>query len=218
MTCVKICGLRRKEDIDYVNLYKPQFAGFVFAESRRKVSKETARMLVKALLPLIKSVGIFVNEKKETVAEIVKYTGLDCVQLHGDETPEYVEKLKELLGRITEKRIEIWKAVRVKNKESLEIISEFDVDAFLLDAYVEGSYGGAGAVFDWQLAADVAAGHERIILAGGLNPENVKTAVAKVKPYGVDVSSGVETDGFKDAEKIRDFIMKVREADGGVLS
>jgi len=70
-------------------------------------------------------VGIFVNEKKETVAEIVKYTGLDCVQLHGDETPEYVEKLKELLGRITEKRIEIWKAVRVKNKESLEIISEF---------------------------------------------------------------------------------------------
>jgi len=92
------------------------------------------------------------------------------------------------------------------------------VDAFLLDAYVEGSYGGAGAVFDWQLAADVAAGHERIILAGGLNPENVKTAVAKVKPYGVDVSSGVETDGFKDAEKIRDFIMKVREADGGVLS
>jgi len=76
-----------------------------------------------------------------------------------------VEKLKELLGRITEKRIEIWKAVRVKNKESLEIISEFDVDAFLLDAYVEGSYGGAGAVFDWQLAADVAAGHERIILA-----------------------------------------------------
>ena len=218
MTCVKICGLRRKEDIDYVNIYKTQFAGFVFAESRRKVSKETARMLVKALLPQIKSVGIFVNEKKETVAEIVKYTGLDCVQLHGDETPEYVEKLKELLGRITEKRIEIWKAVRVKNKESLEIISEFDVDAFLLDAYVEGSYGGAGAVFDWQLAADVAAGHERIILAGGLNPENVKTAVAKVKPYGVDVSSGVETDGFKDAEKIRDFIMKVREADGGVLS
>ncbi|GAE90230.1 phosphoribosylanthranilate isomerase [Acetivibrio straminisolvens JCM 21531] len=82
-----------------------------------------------------------------------------------------------------------------------------------MDAYVEGSYGGAGAVFDWQLAADISARHGRIILAGGLTPENVKTAVAKVKPYGVDVSSGVETDGFKDADKIRDFIYRVREAD-----
>ncbi|WP_265443688.1 phosphoribosylanthranilate isomerase [Acetivibrio straminisolvens] len=213
MTSVKICGLRRKEDIDYVNLYQPQFAGFVFADSRRKVSKEAARMLIKELLPKIKSVGIFVNEKEDIVVETVEYTGLDCVQIHGDEPPEYIERLRDLLGRATKKKIEIWKAVRVKNKESLEIISQFDADAFLLDAYVEGSYGGAGAVFDWQLAADISARHGRIILAGGLTPENVKTAVAKVKPYGVDVSSGVETDGFKDADKIRDFIYRVREAD-----
>ncbi len=213
MTKVKICGLRRKEDIDCVNLYKPQFAGFVFAESRRKVSKETARMLIKELLPQIKSVGIFVNENENVVAEIAEYTGLDCVQIHGDETPEYVERLKGLLGKATKKNIEIWKAIRVKNKESLKIMSDFDADAFLLDAYVEGSYGGAGAVFDWQIARDIASRHDRIILAGGLNPENVKAAVARVKPYGVDVSSGVETDGFKDVGKIRDFINRVREAD-----
>ncbi|HHV28569.1 phosphoribosylanthranilate isomerase [Acetivibrio mesophilus] len=217
MTSVKICGLRRKEDIDYVNFYRPGFAGFVFAESRRKVSAETAMLLRKALLPQIKSVGIFVNEEEKAVAEIAEYTGLDCVQLHGDEPPEYIGKLKDLLGKITKKKIEIWKAIRVKNKESLEIMSAFDADAFLLDAYVEGSYGGAGSVFDWQLASDIAAKYGRIILAGGLNPENVKTAVARVKPYGVDVSSGVETEGFKDADKIRDFIDRVREADDEIL-
>lgn len=213
MTCVKICGLRRKEDIDYVNQCMPQFAGFVFAESRRRVSMETSRFFREALLPQIKSVGVFVNEEEMKVAQIVEYSRLDCIQLHGDESPEYIGRLKDLIRSMSKKRIEIWKGIRVKNKESLDIMSEFDVDAFLLDAYIEGSYGGAGSVFDWQLAADITAKYDRIILAGGLNPENVKSAVTRIKPYALDVSSGVETDGFKDCGKIRGFVDRVREAD-----
>lgn len=210
MTGVKICGLRRKEDIEYVNRYMPQFAGFVFAESERRVTKEWAKELREGLMPGIKAVGVFVNEDMEKVADIVKYTGLDCVQLHGDESPEYIGRLMESIKENEGKKIEIWKGIRVKNKDSLRMMSEYSVDAFILDTYVEGSYGGSGSVFDWQLAS-LAHEYGKIVLAGGLNPQNVREAVERVKPFAVDVSSGVETDGFKDEAKIKEFIRNVRQ-------
>ncbi|NLP13202.1 MAG: phosphoribosylanthranilate isomerase [Clostridium sp.] len=210
MTGVKICGLRRKEDIEYVNRYMPQFVGFVFAESKRRVTKEWAKELRDGLLPSIRAVGVFVNEDMEKVVDIVKYTRLDCVQLHGDETPEYIEQLMESIKDNEGKKIEIWKGIRVKNEDSLRRMSEYSVNAFILDTYVEGSYGGSGSVFDWHLAA-FASEYGKIILAGGLNPQNVKEAVERVKPFAVDVSSGVETDGFKDEAKIKEFIRKVRQ-------
>lgn len=210
MTGVKICGLRRKEDIEYVNRYMPQFIGFIFAESKRRVTKEWAKVLRDELLPGIRAVGVFVNEDLEKVAQIVKYTGLDCVQLHGDETPEYIGQLMIVMKENKDKKIEIWKGIRVKNKDSLRVMSEYSTDAFVLDTYVEGSYGGSGSVFDWHLAA-LANEYGKIILAGGLNPQNVKEAVERVKPFVVDVSSGVETDGFKDEVKIKEFIRNVRQ-------
>lgn len=212
MTGIKICGLRRKEDIEYVNRYLPEFIGFIFAKSKRQITMETARLLRDALSPRIKAVGVFVNEDVMKISEIARYSRLDCIQLHGDESPEYIDKIKSILPEEDKKRIEIWKAIRVKDEKSLKTMGTFNVNAFLLDAYVEGSYGGAGNMFDWQLAS-VAAKSERIILAGGLSPQNVKTAVARVKPFAVDVSSGVETEGFKDENKVRDFIDMVRGID-----
>lgn len=207
MTKVKICGLKRKEDIEYVNKYLPDYIGFVFAESKRRVSVELAESLKKNLSPEIKTVGVFVNEDLESLLETIKRLSLDCVQIHGDESSMYIEALKEKLKG--ERKIEIWKAIRVKDGDSIEKMSEYNVDAFVLDAYIEGAYGGGGKTFDWELASK-AKEYGKIILAGGLNTENVKEAIDKLAPFGVDVSSGVETSGYKDGDKIRDFIYKAR--------
>ncbi|MFZ5987170.1 MAG: phosphoribosylanthranilate isomerase [Bacillota bacterium] len=212
MTGVKICGLRRKEDIEYVNCYLPHYIGLVFAKSKRQVSKELAADLRAELASDIKAVGVFVNEDALEVAEITRYCGLDCIQLHGDESPEYIESLKEALHGENIKRVEIWKAVRVRDEESVKSMSLYDVDAFLLDTYVEGSFGGAGKTFDWELAC-LAKKYGKIILAGGLDTGNVSGAVGMVRPFAVDVSSGVETDGFKDEVKISSFIKEVKSVD-----
>ncbi len=209
MAKVKICGITRKEDIQYVNKYIPEYIGFVFAPSRRRVSPEKALELIKELDRRIKKVGVFVNESVEEVAYTAKKCGLDIVQIHGDEHEGYLERLREMLDSecwtdITE-RVEIWKAVRVRDTDSLNVLKSCNADAFLLDAYVEGSYGGAGKTFNWELVVK-AAKTAKIILAGGLNKHNVVEARDLVQPYALDVSSGVETDGFKDEIKIRDFI------------
>ncbi|NLI58266.1 MAG: phosphoribosylanthranilate isomerase [Clostridium sp.] len=207
MTKVKICGIKRKEDIEYVNKYLPDYIGFIFAQSKRKVSIEFAMELKKNLSPKIKTVGVFVNEDLEKVLEITNKLSLDCVQIHGDEPCEYIEDLKEKIK--SKKEVEIWKAIRVKDGDSIKKMSCFNVDAFVLDAYIEGVYGGAGKTFDWELASR-AKEFGKIILAGGLDRENIKEGIEKVKPFAVDVSSGVETNEYKDEDKIRDFIYKVR--------
>ncbi|NLD49307.1 MAG: phosphoribosylanthranilate isomerase [Clostridiaceae bacterium] len=209
MTKVKICGLRRKEDVDFVNTYLPEYVGFVFAKSKRQVSKEQAKELRSFLVPGIKAVGVFVNEPVEKAARIAVFCGLNVIQLSGDENPEYVKSLKGILSPVCTETCEIWKAVRVKDEESFRGITEYPVDAILLDTYKEGYYGGLGRTFDWNHAV-AAKKYGRIILAGGLNPENVIEAVSMVRPFAVDVSSGVEVDGLKDEIRIRDFINTVR--------
>ncbi len=203
---LKICGLRRSEDIEYVNKYLPDYIGFIFAESKRKVSVEEVNLLKKELNSKIKTVGVFVNEKIENIIKIVEKTNLDIVQIHGDETPEYVMKIKERTGD----SLKIWKAIRVKNDDSVSIMSEYNVDAFVLDAFVENSYGGVGKTFDWNIALK-AKKYGKIFIAGGLNTANVGELIKKVEPYGVDVSSGIETNGFKDKVKISEFVKKVRK-------
>lgn len=208
MIKIKICGLRKEEEIGYVNKYLPNYIGFVFAKSRRSVSIKLAVKLKKILFSKIKTVGIFVNEELSKVLEAVNQVSLDCIQLHGDETYEYVECLKEKLKE--KKEVEIWKAIRVKDGDSIKKMSCYDVDAFVLDAYIEGVYGGAGKTFNWELASE-AGKFGKVILAGGLDTENIPSAVKRVKPFAVDVSSGVETNKYKDEVKIKNFINTVHK-------
>ncbi|MHB1393218.1 MAG: phosphoribosylanthranilate isomerase [Clostridia bacterium] len=196
MVKVKVCGLWRMDDVDYVNELKPDYAGFVFAKSKRQVAAEHARQLVEKLDRDIQAVGIFVNEDMAVVKEIAAYVGLEVLQFHGSETPEYV---KAFSG------ITVWKAAFIKSPENLEPLGGYEVDALLLDS----SSAGSGQRFNW----DIIKGYKPekpIILAGGLDPSNIASAVAEVRPYCVDVSSGVETGGFKDYKKIREFIDKAR--------
>lgn len=207
MAKIKICGITRKEDILSVNKFIPEYIGFVFAESRRKISPKQAARISEGLDRRIRKVGVFVNEKVDEVVSVVKLCGLSAVQVHGDETFDYFENLRGKLEHAAGSgiRTHIWKALRVKDYSSLKDLTGFKADAYVLDAYVEGSYGGAGQTFNWDIAA-LAKSYGKIILAGGLDKNNVLKARDCVQPYALDVSSGVETDGYKDENKIRDFI------------
>ncbi|MBZ4665593.1 phosphoribosylanthranilate isomerase [Mahella sp.] len=197
MVKVKICGLTDERDIAAVNLYKPDYAGLVFAQnSRRRLTIKRAAEMCDMLNSDIKRVGVFADQSMAFINEVIKACRLDVVQLHGSEMPNFCGKFSG---------VEVWKAIRVRGCDDLKGLDAWPVDALLLDGAVPGS----GHTFDWSLLHDVELkGH--IILAGGLNPYNVKAAIATARPYGVDVSSGVETDGHKDAEKIREFIEAVR--------
>lgn len=213
---IKICGLRRKEDISYVNRFLPEYAGFVFAPGRRQVTCDQVKEMALALHPRIQKAGIFVNEDPDKILQAVRECCLDVLQLHGDETPAYIRALRLRLkdAQSDYLRVKLWKAIRVKDASFLAQLDEYPVDAFVLDAYAEESYGGMGKAFDWDLAV-LAAERVPVILAGGLSPENVPLAIRKVHPMGVDVSSGVETEGWKDPEKIQAFIQAVRSGDCG---
>ncbi|MCX7921279.1 MAG: phosphoribosylanthranilate isomerase [Clostridia bacterium] len=220
MAKIKICGIRRQEDVTYVNRVLPEYIGFVFAKSKRQVTPECAEQLGAALDGRIQAVGVFVNEDIKAVVDIACKCRLNAVQIHGDETPEYISVLRKELDLLqlnidkanrypVEGSIQIWKAVRVKDISSITAMKDYKVDAFVLDTFVEGHYGGAGITFDWRLVKE-AQQYGSIILAGGLNQRNVQKAVDEVAPLAVDISSGVESDGFKDEKKIRDFICAVR--------
>lgn len=210
MTKVKICGIKRKEDVGFINRHLPDYAGFVFAESKRRVTAEEAEVLACDMDRRIKRVGVFVNEKLSSVIDTIRKCRLDAVQLHGDETPEYIAGVRNQLASMGELRgTEIWKAVRIKGAESLESLFTFKADRILLDTYTEGAYGGSGQTFDWKLALKLQE-HFSIIVAGGLNNANVRQAIRTVSPFAVDVSSGVETNGVKDEDKIKDFIYSAR--------
>ena len=194
---VKICGLTDKADALHATGCGADAVGLVFyAGSPRCVSPETARSICADLPPFVTRVGLFVNEEPQKILETAMYCGLDVVQLHGDETPEQSNYLP----------LRTIKALRIKDATSLKGHEDYQVSALLLDTWVSDSYGGSGECFNWDLAATVAAGRP-VILAGGLTPANVATAIAKVKPYAVDVSSGVEcSPGKKDYEKVAAFI------------
>lgn len=203
MSIIKICGLTREEDIHIVNKYKPDLAGFVFTESKRRINPSEALTLIKKLIPEVKPAGVFVDMNIDQLAETAEECLLTAVQLHGNEDSEYLDLLRKRLPAETI----IIKAVRVRDKESLRGLSEIKSDLLLLDAYHDEAMGGTGEVFDWRLLDEI---KRPFLLAGGLNCNNIDQALARVHPYGVDVSSGVETAGIKDEDKIAEFIRKVR--------
>lgn len=214
MVFVKFCGIRRMEDVMYVNHCKPDYAGFVFAPSRRRVTPEEAKNLCDKLEEGIKTVGVFVNEMPNRIIETVYTTGLDVIQLHGDETEADIFALRASL-----KTQEIWKAVRTKDLETLKNTSKLTADKLLVDAYTPVMAGGTGAIANWNLVRetmlpkDFGAGTlngKPFFLAGGLNLNNLQNAIEMLNPYGVDLSSGIETEGNKDLKKMMQFMEKIR--------
>jgi len=197
---VKICGLRRKEDIEYANELKPDYVGFVFAKSKRQIEVEQALDLISLLDKEIKTVGVFVNEPVENALKIAQTLNLDVLQFHGDETQDYIDNFKNFT---------VWKAIRIKDKEDLEKTKQFKVNSFVFDTLTKNEYGGTGKTFNWKVLKGMEL-NVPIILAGGLNENNVEEAIKIVDPYAVDVSSGVETEGYKDFKKMKSFIEKVR--------
>lgn len=210
-TKIKICGLKRPEDAAIVNRLRPDYVGFVFAGTKRKITKETAAALRAAILPEILSVGVFINEPPENIVAMCREGILDLVQLHGDETEEYAAELKKQTGK------PVIRAVRVRSLKDIVAKARTCADYLLLDAYRAGEYGGSGETFRWDdllAAKEIMEGSGKpfpeFFLAGGLNSENAAQAIWQLHPYALDVSSGVETDGFKDEEKIKKFLQACR--------
>jgi len=203
MTAVKICGIKTPEEVSILNRYTPDYAGFIFSRSKRIVSIKKASFLIGLLPKEVKRVGVFVNETEETILNTQWECGLDVIQLSGDEDESFINKLKKT-GYIKE----IWKSVRVSGSTDYSDINN-NADAILLDTYSKSAYGGTGETFDWNGAKSFAENH-RIILAGGLNPDNVKEAIKTLNPYCVDVSSGVEVNGYKDENLVKEFIKRVK--------
>jgi len=198
---VKICGTTSLKDAFLAVESGADAIGFIFYKmSPRNISQKEAKEIILQLPPFIETVGVFVNETSDKINRIAEQCKLNSIQLHGEESPALCRRVKR----------KVIKAFRVKNADSLKSIASYDVSGFLLDSYNGGSKGGTGQVFDWNLALRVKK-QGPVILAGGLNPYNVYTAIHRVRPYGVDVCSGVEkSPGIKDHEKIREFIKSVR--------
>ena len=198
MTRIKLCGLFRPCDIEAANRLRPEYIGFVFAEkSRRYISYEKAAELKALLSPQIKSVGVFVDEKPERIADLFNKGVIDLAQLHGREDDEYIGQLRMLTDK------PLIKAFRIERAEDMEKAKKSSADYILLD-----SGAGSGRVFNWRIIKDM---KKPWFLAGGLSPDNVKSAIKECLPYAVDVSSGIETDGQKDEEKMAAFVAHVRK-------
>ena len=203
MTGIKLCGLSRTCDIEAANALLPEYIGFVFAEkSRRRVTFEQAAELKKLLAPGIKAVGVFVNERPETVAQLLNADIIDLAQLHGDEDGEYIKRLRALSPK------PIIQAFRISGTEDLLYAAGSSADYVLLD-----SGAGTGTAFDWNIIRNI---DRPYFLAGGLDPKNVGKAVKTLHPYAVDVSSGIETGGLKDRGKMAEFTAAVRKEDNNI--
>lgn len=201
MTAIKLCGLTRPCDIDTVNKLKPEYIGFVFfAKSIRNISREQAAELKKKLDPAIQAVGVFVDPDLDFVEGMLRDGIIDGAQLHGKEDEAYISQLRSLApGKL------IIKAYKVRTTEDLALANASSADYVLLD-----SGTGSGETFDWSLIHGI---ERPYFLAGGLGPDNVARAVADLNPFAVDVSSGIETDGVKDPEKMSCFVEQVRNRD-----
>jgi phosphoribosylanthranilate isomerase len=197
MVKIKICGLRRLEDIEIVNKYKPDYIGFVFADSKRKVSHEQASKMKDYLSSDIISVGVFVNADCEEILKLYNDGIIDMAQLHGDENEEYINYLKEK----TNNELKIIKAIEMSHDNDLFNYDDSQADFLLLD-----SGKGSGKTFDWSLIRKDL--KKEFFLAGGINSENVVQAIDEFSPYAIDLSSSLEVDGYKDEKKVKE-IMEV---------
>ena len=207
---VKMCGISKVETIPAVVEAKPDYMGLVFAPSKRQVTVEQAEILVEELhkqcinhydTKVVKTVGVFVNETLDNLVRIADTANLDAVQLHGDEDETFIQSLKERTN------VEVWKAVQIRSAADVEKWIDSSADMLLFDAYHKDERGGTGEVFDWS---SLDAFERPFMLAGGIDSTNVARAIRTVRPYGIDISSGIETNGVKDDEKITAFTKIVK--------
>lgn len=207
---VKMCGISKVETIPAIVDAKPDYMGLVFAPSKRQVTVEQAKTLVEELhkqyavrynSETIKIVGVFVNETVENLLKIAEEVKLDVIQLHGDEDESFIQILKE------QSNVEVWKAVQVRSAADAEKWIDSSADMLLFDAYHKDERGGTGEVFDWSSLDEF---ERPFMLAGGIDSTNVARAIRTVRPYGIDISSGIETEGVKDNEKMKAFTNIVR--------
>ena len=204
MTRIKICGITGLEDASLAVEAGADALGFNFVPGTpRCVAPEIAGAIIAGLAPFVASVGVFLDQPLEDVLRVAAVAGVGAVQLHGTEGADFARRIP----------LKVIKAIAVADRKSLAVMAGYPAHAFLLDAHRAGSAGGTGRTFPWDLAME-AGRHGRILLAGGLTPENVGEAVRRVRPYAVDVASGVERrPGVKDPQKVRDFVAAVRRAD-----
>ncbi|MFT5492163.1 MAG: phosphoribosylanthranilate isomerase [Limisphaerales bacterium] len=206
-TYIKICGITSRNGAAMAAASLADAIGLMFYEpSPRFVSLESAENIAAAIPESIQKVGVFVNAEPDYVREAIDRCGLDVAQFHGDESPEYCAQFET----------KVWKAFRIRDKESLRALPPYETDAWLLDSYVKGQPGGTGEKFNWDLAVAAKELGRPILLAGGLTAANVADAVRHVRPFGLDVSSGVESaPGRKDPDKVHDFIYAAKTALSG---
>lgn len=214
MQKIKLCGMMKPCDIEYANRVKPDFVGFIFANTRRKISAAQAKQFREALDAEIPAVGVFVNEDISVIASLVQDRCIDMIQLHGEEDADYIRRLREVCD------VPVIKAVKVQTVEQIWQAAALPVDYLLLDTYRKGVLGGTGEVFDWELlreakaaAGDTAEGElfgKPYFLAGGLHAGNLREAAA-LGSYGLDISSGIETDGSKNFTKMVEVMELVRK-------
>lgn len=198
---LKICGIKRREDAEYLNEFQHDFAGFVFAGTKRKIDFETAKTLREVLDPKIQTVGVFVNADIGSIRRLADNQIIDFVQLHGDEDNGYIGKLREVCN------LPIIKAQRITSRED---IKPYDSDYYLFDTMKTGEYGGTGESFDWSILENV---EKPFFIAGGINLGNLDGAMkiaTEKSAFALDISSGVETDGVKDKIKIQETVRRVR--------
>jgi phosphoribosylanthranilate isomerase len=212
MTRVKICGVKRLETLQLLTELKVHYIGFIFAESRRRISPQEAGRLLRSVDGHPPAVGVFVNPTREELDRALSDVPLNVLQLHGNETPEFCREVRERYS------LPVWKAIAVADEAAVTAaISRYvgTADAFLFDTYDPKLAGGTGKRFSWEhipFLQERAAG-TRCIVAGGIEESNVSELLCKYRPQMIDVSSGVETNGEKDGEKIKRFIQRVREHD-----
>ncbi|MDE5792022.1 MAG: phosphoribosylanthranilate isomerase [Oscillospiraceae bacterium] len=199
---LKICGIRRIEDVNYLNQYAPDYAGFILSKPFwRYVSPEQMQVLHENLNLNIKRVGVFVNPELEEILAYAKF--LNVIQLHGEESENLIMNIKSQTG------LEIWKAVRVQNAEDINKADNLPVDKLVLDSFSAISHGGTGTIANWNLIAENKP-KKLFFLAGGISENNLTEAIHFVQPYGIDVSSSVETEKCKDLHKIRQIVQNIR--------
>ena len=212
MVKLKICGLRRKEDINIVNKYGPDYIGFVFADSPRKVSYEEAKVLSDILSEDIVPVGVFVNEHMKLIVDLFRDGIIKIAQLHGDEDEKYIRNLKDKSIEQTGIEIPVINAIEIKDISNEDSGTDYNDELLkwrdsASDYFILDSGKGSGKTFDWNLIdKNSEFFRNSIFLAGGLNSENLTSAIEEFNPFAVDLSSSVETDGFKDEKKIKEII------------
>jgi phosphoribosylanthranilate isomerase len=200
---IKICGITRKEDALFAASLGVDALGFIFAKSPRQVTQNMVQEIIEHLPPFVSTVGVFVDEDPNDIRQISRQCRLDWIQLHGNESPQYCNDLG----------LKVLKAIRVRDWDSVDTMAPYKphVQGFVLDTYVKGKKGGTGKTFDWTLAKH-ARKYGPIIIAGGLTPESVTKAIELATPYGVDVSSGVESaPGVKDHDALKRFVQRLKQ-------